>query len=155
MANCKISARRKAREWTLQFLFSIDVEKNTLKQFKQAELSRFWDMMMATQEDEMRSFPESRQTATDWIRGISDNLDTLDEKIARYVKNWTIDRMAVVDRNIMRLATYEMFFCDDIPTKVSINEAIEIAKSFADVKSKGFINGILDKVKIEAEKAGK
>ncbi len=146
-------ARRKAREWALQFLFSIDVENSKLVDFKQMDLVRFWQMMDASEiGDELRAFPQSKDEANEKIRGIFDNIDAIDERITSAAKNWTIDRMAVVDRNIIRLGVYEMAFCDAIPPKVSINEAVEIAKEFADKDSTKFINGILDRIKRELEK---
>ena len=70
----------------------------------------------------------------------------IDDVIARYADNWEIHRMATVDRNILRLATYELLFVDEIPPKVSINEAVDLAKKFGDVESSRFVNGILDKI---------
>ena len=78
--------------------------------------------------------------------GAVENLSRIDEIIKKHVKNWEIDRMAVVDRNILRIAAYELLFIKEIPPKVSINEAIELAKRFGDVDSPRFVNGILDKV---------
>ncbi len=145
-------ARRKAREWTLQFLFSIDVDKNSLDELKNIELDRFWNMMEASEEaEEIRKFPKSKTEAIQKINGIFENIKDIDEKIVAFANNWTIDRMAVVDRNIIRLGAYEILFCDEIPPKVSINEAIEMAKEFADKDSTKFINGILDRIKREAE----
>ncbi|MGL4854850.1 MAG: transcription antitermination factor NusB, partial [Lentisphaeria bacterium] len=94
---------------------------------------------------------ESCHDANVKIRGIVDHLAAIDEYITKIAKNWVISRMAVVDRNILRLAIYEMLYCDDIPLKVSINEALEVAKIFADKDSKKFINGILDKVMQEIQ----
>lgn len=145
-------ARRKAREWTLQFLFSIDVDKNSLDELKNIELDRFWNMMEASEEaEEIRKYPKSKTEAIKKITGIFENITAIDAKIVAFASNWTIDRMAVVDRNIIRLGAYEILFCDEIPPKVSINEAIEMAKEFADKDSTKFINGILDRIKREAE----
>ncbi len=70
----------------------------------------------------------------------------IDEEISKYAANWELKRMAVVDRNVLRLATYEIIFCEDIPPKVSINEAIDIAKKFGGDDSGKFVNGVLDKI---------
>ena len=78
-----------------------------------------------------------------------DNRPLLDERIKKYAKNWDLHRMAVVDRNIMRLAIYEMLHRDDIPPIVSINEAVDIAKKFSTEDSGKFVNGILDQIKGE------
>lgn len=83
------------------------------------------------------------------IRGAIENRDKVDAEIIRHAKNWDINRMAVVDRNILRLAVYEMLCREDIPPVVSINEAIDIAKKFSTDDSGKFVNGILDKVKGE------
>lgn len=149
-------ARRKAREWALQFLCSIDVDQNALTEFKRMALIRFWDMMTASEiGKELEEFPESKEAANEKIEGIFDNVTAIDEKIVGAAKNWTLDRMAVVDRNIIRLAVYEIAYCDDVPPKVAINEAVEIAKEFADKDSTKFINGVLDKIKRDLEKTSK
>ncbi|MBU1113276.1 MAG: transcription antitermination factor NusB, partial [Candidatus Omnitrophica bacterium] len=83
-----------------------------------------------------------------WILldGVLKNSVQIDSLIKKYVKNWGIDRMAVIDRNILRIACFELTFLDDIPPKVSINEAIELAKRFGDMDSPRFVNGVLDKI---------
>jgi N utilization substance protein B len=145
-------ARRKAREWTLQFLFSIDVKNSSLDELKNIALDRFWNMMEASEEaEEIRKYPKSKNDAIKKINGIFANAAVIDEKIVKAANNWTLDRMAVVDRNIIRLGAYEILFCDEIPPKVSINEAVEMAKEFADKDSTKFINGVLDRIKREAE----
>ena len=78
------------------------------------------------------------------IEGIRTNLSRLDEKITQSSTHWTINRMSRVDRNILRLATYEILFCDEIPLNVTINEAVEIAKRYGGTESPMFINGVLD-----------
>jgi N utilization substance protein B len=95
----------------------------------------------STEEAAVRVFAEPL------IRGTLEHIPELDEKIKHYAKNWELHRMAVVDRNILRLAIYEMLHRDDIPPVVSINEAVDIAKRFSTDESGGFVNGILDKVK--------
>jgi transcription antitermination protein NusB len=83
------------------------------------------------------------------IRGALEKRDAVDELIKRHAKNWDMHRMAAVDRNILRLAVYEMLFRDDIPPVVSINEAVDIAKKFSTQDSGKFVNGILDKIRGE------
>lgn len=80
------------------------------------------------------------------VQGVWNNLDKLDQIIASYSKNWKIKRIAKIELTIMRLAIFEMLYCDDIPLKVAINEAIELAKMFGDDNSRNFVNGILDAV---------
>lgn len=81
--------------------------------------------------------------ASSLAQGIVDTIDELDESIAATAENWTLDRMPIVDRNIIRLATYEILHCDDIPTGVAINEAVELAKDFGTDESPKFVNGVL------------
>lgn len=80
------------------------------------------------------------------VDGVIKNLPLIDSKISSSAKNWTIDRMAVVDRNILRMATYELLFVHDIPAKVTLNEAIEIAKKYGGDDSSSFVNGIIDRI---------
>jgi transcription antitermination protein NusB len=83
------------------------------------------------------------------IRGAIENRTRIDDEIKKYAKNWDMHRMAAVDRNILRLAIYEMLFRDDIPPVVSINEAVDIAKKFSTGDSGKFVNGILDRIKAD------
>jgi len=86
------------------------------------------------------------------VRGVISALPKLDSIIQRFSKNWRISRMSPVDRNIMRIAAYEIIYCSDIPSKVSINEAIDIGKKFGTEESGAFINGIIDSIRIAHEK---
>jgi N utilization substance protein B len=81
------------------------------------------------------------------IRGTLEHREAIDRLIVQHAKNWDLHRMAVVDRNVLRLAIYEMLHREDIPPVVSINEAVDIAKKFSTQESGGFVNGILDKIK--------
>lgn len=133
--------RRKAREYALQLLFQLDIkkEKPTLTLFK-----RFW-----TDEDpdaEVRAFTE------EIVKGTFKHMRTINEKILACAKNWSLDRMATVDRNVLRMAAYEILYRVDIPPSVTINEAIELAKKYGTDESGAFVNGILDSV---ARMAGK
>ncbi len=78
------------------------------------------------------------------VRGVIQHRDVIDATISKHAHNWAIDRLSVVDRNVLRIAVYELLYLDDIPPAVIINEAIEIAKQFGDDESGGFVNGILD-----------
>ncbi len=78
------------------------------------------------------------------VKGVWSNQQDIDESISSLSQNWRIERMAKVELTILRIATYELLYCSDIPTKVAINEAIEMAKQFGDEKSRSFVNGILD-----------
>ncbi len=126
--------RTKARECTLKILYQIDITTDVYADV----LKNFFK--------NKRVEKSVREFATQLIRGTMENISVIDKTISRYADNWRIKRMAVVDRNILRLATYELLFLEDIPPKVSINEAVEIAKKYGDVDSGKFINGILDKI---------
>jgi len=80
------------------------------------------------------------------VKGVVSEKKEIDSIIKKYAKNWEINRMAVIDRNILRISVFELFFLKDIPPKVSINEAIELAKRYGDLESARFVNGILDKI---------
>jgi len=155
-----MGTRRESRERAVQFLFQRDV--NSEGELPEA-LDRFWESQSKAARDlekgdalwnEKVELPPptmeeitTRAFADPLITGVLENREHLDEEIAKHAANWTIDRIAVVDRNILRLAIYEMLFRDDIPPVVSINEGVDIAKRFSTDDSGKFVNGILDKVK--------
>jgi N utilization substance protein B len=124
--------RHEAREWAVQFLFQRDFNRGDLDR----ALSVFW------QEREVNA--RSRAFSEALIRGVEANAEEIDRRIRGYAEHWDIKRMGAVDRNVMRVALYEMIFCPDIPPVVSINEAVEIAKDFSGPESGRFVNGILD-----------
>jgi N utilization substance protein B len=152
--------RREARERAVQFLFQHDLNKP--EDLEQA-LEHFWNSQRAAAIGEDKGAatwgqpvdpgpPTAEETASrlfaePLIRGVLGHQDQIDSMITKYAKNWDLRRMAVVDRNVLRLAIYEMFHRDDIPPVVSINEAVDIAKKFSTEESGKFVNGILDKVK--------
>lgn len=105
--------------------------------------------------DYRRCFPPAKRLEGFFDRlacGVLKNKDRIDEVIERYSSNWKIKRMACVDRNVLRLAVYELLYCADIPAKVTINEAIDIGKKFGTSESGAFINGILDSIRTAIEK---
>jgi len=154
--------RREARERAVQFLFQHDLNP---PENLELELAQFWNSQRAAAIEEENSpatwsekveLPpptaedaETRLFAEPLIRGVIENRDAIDEKIKSHAQNWELRRIAAVDRNIMRLALYEMLFRDDIPPVVSINEAVDIAKKFSTQDSGKFVNGILDKIRNE------
>jgi len=89
---------------------------------------------------------------TELVNGVLLHKAQIDAIIERFSNNWKLSRMSCVDRNIMRIAVYEMLFCGDIPSKVSINEAIDVGKKFGTEESGAFINGILDSIRLALEK---
>ena len=127
-----MGARRKARELALQMLYQHDLSGNTP------------DTIVSTFEDLQKSKPNTREFATRIFKGTVDNLQKIDEMIAQQADNWRLSRMAVVDRNIIRMCVYEFLHEADTPKLVIIDEGIEIAKKYGTQKSSQFINGILD-----------
>lgn len=131
--------RSLAREFALQVLYQIDITDDT----PDVSLENFWHNFEKEVSDEIKNFTE------ELVKGVVENLKTIDEKITRYATNWELNRMAVVDRNILRLGSYELMWRVDIPPKVSINEAVELAKKYSGIQAGKFVNGILDKIKSE------
>jgi len=129
-------SRRLARETALQVLFQRDLTKESLIT---SEIVEHWAEEFVVPET-------SRPFAQELVAGTIANLEKIDQTIASFAQDWTLSRMANVDRNVMRLATYEILFCPDIPGRVSLNEAIELAKRFGGEESANFVNGILDRV---------
>ena len=127
--------RRKAREHALQILFQLDIKK---EKPSAVVLRRFWAEHQP--DDEAKAFSE------EIVKGTYKHLAEINKLIHQCAKNWSLDRMAVVDRNVLRMAIYEILYRIDIPTSVSINEAIEIAKKYGTEESGAFVNGILDRV---------
>ncbi|MCU0666817.1 MAG: transcription antitermination factor NusB [Candidatus Omnitrophica bacterium] len=133
--------RTLARECALQILYQIDITG----QFDDKTMPDFW----SSREDVEQV---SQSFANQLVQGVLDHKEALDKIISQYATNWRLDRMAVVDRNVLRLSCYELMFCDDIPPKVAINEAVDLAKKFSAPESGKFVNGIVDKIKQEKQK---
>ncbi len=134
--------RRKAREYALQLLFQLDFT-GTSYTFQARD--DFWSDK--NESGEVRDFAEGL------VKGTVDHIEEIDKLIEKVTENWAMKRMAAVDRNILRFAAYEIFFRKDIPSAVTINEALEIAKKYSSSESASFLNGVLDKLAQEAGKA--
>jgi transcription antitermination protein NusB len=128
-----MGSRRHSRERALQILFQWDVHGNT-----EHWLAEFWNRNQVS--SDVREFTDRL------VDGVMVHRAELDTLISASATNWTIDRMPIVDRNILRAALYELLWMPDVPAKVTVNEAIELAKQFADDETKRFVNGILDHV---------
>jgi len=126
--------RRRARELALKILYQINITGEGYKE----SMATFWKSHKTSQ--------SVKEFATLLVTGTMENIAKIDEIISKYAMNWQIKRMAVVDRNILRMGTYELLYLPDIPPKVSINEAVDIAKKYSDPQSGKFVNGILDKI---------
>jgi len=129
-----LKKRTRSRELALQFLYQIDLCGDEL-----VDEARAW-IQGEERDAETRAFAERLVTGT------FEHWEAIDQTIQGVAQNWNISRMAVIDRNVLRLATYELMHCQDIPPKVAINEAIELGKRFSTSNSGAFINGILDKI---------
>jgi N utilization substance protein B len=132
-----MGSRRKARECALQMLFAADIAGAVPEEV----LRTYWAELDDSETEEV-----AREFATRLAAGTLANLDTLDERIRSRAEHWRIPRMAIVDRNILRLAVYE-FLYEPTPRTVAINEALEIARRFSTYEATQFINGILDAIK--------
>jgi N utilization substance protein B len=127
--------RTKAREHSLKILYQAEMTRRDIVSAAKA----YWE--------ETGSYDRTVKAFADRLtEGIQGRIGEIDEKISCHATNWQLKRMAVIDRNVMRLATYEILYASDIPPKVSINEAVELAKKYGDTESSKFVNGILDKI---------
>ena len=134
--------RRKAREVALQFLYQLDLHS---EDDPAPHADEFWSRHPVDS--------DARLFADALVRGTKANQGKADDLIRQYVEHWDLERMAVVDRNILRLAIYELLWAENVPAKVAINEAIEIAKKFGTRESSRFINGVLDRIHKELRQA--
>lgn len=131
-------SRRLAREKALQMLFQMDVGHNS------------FEMAKKTLEEEDMS-PQDKSFTLSLVEGTRDCLGELDNYINKHAEEWDVERMANVDKNLIRMALYEIKYLPDIPTSVSINEAIELAKIFSSDESAKFVNGVLDNIQKDVE----
>lgn len=129
--------RTQARECALKILYQIDVVNEPACE----ALVNFWSYREEEIDASLKEFADTL------VSGTMKNLKAIDEEISRFALNWQMHRMPIVDRNILRLSTFELLFLEDIPAKVSINEAIELAKKYGDKDSGKFVNGVLDKIR--------
>jgi transcription antitermination protein NusB len=129
-----VNRRSRAREVALQILYLLEQNPGV----DPAEIARFIERRL--RDEKLREFAES---LVEGVRAHQPRIDTLISDVA---ENWRLDRMAAIDRNILRLGAFEMLFCPDVPTKVAINEALELAKRYSTAQSSRFVNGILDRL---------
>jgi N utilization substance protein B len=135
-----MGTRRRARELAMQALFYMDINDNLSDEL----LERF-----------CRNFSPSPKTMSFFLKlvnGVLEARPEIDALIERFSKNWKIHRMSFVDRNVMRIAVYELLYCTDIPPKVSINEAVDVGKKYGSEESGGFVNGIVDSIRTAMDK---
>jgi N utilization substance protein B len=135
--------RTKAREYVLQMLYQVDITQGAWQEI----LKSFWE-----NSDREENSAELKDFSAELLGGVVKHMQEIDKKLSKYATNWQLERMAFVDRNIMRLGCFELLFRQDIPPKVAINEAVELAKKYSGLESGKFVNAILDQIKIEKEK---
>jgi N utilization substance protein B len=137
-----MGTRRQARELAMQALFYMDMQNKA----SQKMLQNFCEIF--------RPSKKSESFFLELVNGVLETKVEIDAFIERFSKNWKINRMSCVDRNVMRIAVYELLYCRDIPPKVSINEAVDVGKKFGTEESGAFINGIMDSIRAALEKEG-
>lgn len=140
-----MGSRRRARQFAVQALYQADFQGRSAT----ASLEHLWaGLMDEAGFDEQASAPDSAEIefASRLVEGTIAHQDEIDAMIERCSTNWRLPRMPLVDRNILRLAAFELMHCDDIPPHVSINEAIELSKRFGTADSRSFVNGIVDRI---------
>jgi transcription antitermination factor NusB len=129
-------SRKKSREIAMELLFQLSINKDTI-------------------EETINNFTENTdydlsQIQMDYVKktliGVTENIEKIDNTIEQFLINWKMNRLSKINLAILRICTYEIFFEDDIPERVSINEAIELAKKYSEENSVSFINGVLDKI---------
>ncbi|MCC6332595.1 MAG: transcription antitermination factor NusB [Myxococcales bacterium] len=141
-----MGARHLGRERALQALYQLEQDPRL---DAKAALEAAWN---ASDEDGPRE-PQADQFALELVGGVRDHLAEIDQLIEAHSLNWRLDRMHRIDRNVLRIGIFELKFRQDIPRKVTINEAVELGKTFGNEASSAFINGLLDRVAGVVEKA--
>lgn len=131
--------KRRARTVALQSLFAADIRRS------QADLSLSWLL------DESPLPPRFLSFAEELISGVQDRLSELDQIVQHYAPAWPVAQLSVVDRNILRIALFELLYCQEIPKKTAVNEAVELAKLFGSESSARFVNGVLGSVMVDLE----
>ena len=162
-----MATRRQGREWALQMLFQsdlnpgLDIDMAIPKfwrqqwtcQMEEAEDKDTEVVADATKSVEDRVAPPKIRLFTEkLVRGVLGHLPELDAKVQSYTQNWPLHRMGSVERNVLRLAFYEMIYCTDVPPAVVLNEAIDLAKYFSNADAGRFVNGVLDRLNKELKR---
>jgi len=138
-----MGSRRRSREMAVQVLYQMDMSQGDIAE----ALTTFCEHFEA---------PESiRDFAVELVNGTYQHRAEIDGLISQFSEHWRLERMPTVDRNILRLAAFELLYRPDIPAKVSINEAVDLGKKFGSEDSGSFVNGILDRIRLHLEETGK
>ncbi len=148
--------RHEAREWALQFLFQSEFNQDASLEKAFQYFWQFQDELIPAGQDtdgkSAKALQKAHRFAEELARGVIQNHQEIDDVIAQTAENWEMERMGTVERNAMRLAAYEMLKREDIPPVVSINEAVELAKTYSSVASGKFVNGILDRIRMAIDR---
>lgn len=162
-----MATRRQGREWALQMLFQSDLNPGM---DIDATIPKFWRQQWTCQMEEAERLEEAveqdqskpvedrvapqkiRLFTEKLVRGVLGHLDEIDAKLCSYTQNWPLHRMGSVERNVLRLAFYEMIYCTDVPPAVVLNEAIDLAKYFSNADAGRFVNGVLDRLNKELKR---
>ena len=163
-----MATRRQGREWAIQMIFQADMNPGLELDMT---IPKFWRQQWTCQMEAMRDndpdsveedsdkpvedrvAPQKIRTFTEnLVRGVMSHLPDIDAKLQTYVQNWPMHRMGSIERNVLRLAFYEMMYCSDVPHAVVLNEAIDLAKYFSNADAGRFVNGILDRLHKDMEK---
>lgn len=129
-----MTIRRKAREIALQVLYQLEIGQGSL------------DEVLELYQESFRRKEETREFCKRLVEGVKAHQGEIDRILEEHSEHWTLKRMAAIDRNILRMAAFELLYCPDIPFKATLNEAIELGKKFSTEESSAFINGILDQI---------
>ena len=147
-----MASRRRAREFALQALYQADLTESSPSR----SLEALWFVQVEGEETAARPAEDEEVTfARRIVAGVERGRAEIDALIERSSVNWRLARMPVIDRNILRLAAYELVSCPDVPVSVSINEAVELAKRYGDKDSRAFVNGLLDRIAAETGRGGR
>lgn len=130
-------SRKTAREITLKIIFEYAFQKENPEDL----YNRYIDM-----QEDLEMTPEDSKYILQVINGVSQNLDAIDDQIKAHLKDWNFERISKVDLALLRLSIYEIMFMEDIPEKVSVNEAVELSKAYSEENSASFINGMLAEI---------
>ena len=137
-----MGVRRRAREQSLQFLYQIELKYDSFDMSNlNHELREFWFNRDKPVENNILEFSNVINVGT------MENRESIDKMISKYSENWKLSRISKIDKQILRMAIFELVYLHDVPKSVVINEAIEIAKKYGSEESSSFINGILDRIK--------
>ncbi len=135
--------RRKSREFALEILYQMDLQRQDLSLLLTV-LNEYWALRKKSYSEQL--FKDVQNFTAILVKGVLQYRDSLDDKIVKYLDNWDLEQISVIDKNIMRMALFEILYVDDVPSQVTLNEAVEVAKKYGSQESHHFVNGVLDRI---------